>query len=428
MFFVFLLVASVVLRLFLAGRQLRHLWLHRAVVPARFASSVTLPQHQKAVDYATAKIRFGLYALSLEVLWFVVLTWGGGLNWGWAQADHLIVTHSVSPLAAAVTLLVTIALLSALIDLPLTIWHQFVLEERFGFNRSTWRIFLIDQCKGLILGGLIGVPLILGILWLMGHRQGLGTGWWVLLWALYALVSIGLAWVFPVWIAPIFNRFSPLPSGSLKSRLEALLERCQFAAQGLFVMDGSRRSSHGNAFFAGMGATRRIVLFDTLVETLSEEELEAVLAHEIGHYRCGHVPTRIFFGLAMAFGVMAVFGGWMDHPQILAALGISLDTLGATTVLRDAVSMYLFSLIVPFALLPLGPVASFLSRRHEYEADAFAAREADGAALIGALVSLHRDNAAPLTTDAWFSAFYDSHPPAPLRIEALERSLGHTSG
>lgn len=421
LFFVGLLVASGLLQLFLLLRQRRHLRAHRAAVPVRFATVVSLEQHQKAIDYASAKLQLALFSLGLATAWFVALTWGGGLAWGWAQTNAWVSSGALPAWGAALALLSGVAALSVIVELPVAAWSQFSLEARFGFNRSNWGLFMADQLKGLLLLAAIGVPVLLAALWLMGQRASLGPWWWVVLWAQYALVSLGLAVLFPTVIAPLFNRFTPLPEGSLKTRLEALLVRCRFAARGLFVMDGSRRSSHGNAFFAGMGRTRRIVLFDTLVDTLSEAELEAVLAHEIGHYRCGHIPRQLGFGLLLAFGAMAAFGWWMDHPALLMALGLPEAVSTGATALQDALGLYLFALVLPMALAPLGPLASLLSRRYEYEADAFAAQETNASDLIDALVALHRDNAAPLTTDAWYSTFHDSHPPAALRIAALEK-------
>lgn len=420
MFFVGLLAVSVLLEGGLVLRQLRHLRAHRSAVPERFAAVVSLEQHQKAVDYASAKLKLALFSVGMSAVWFMALTWGGGLAWGWAQANASVAAGVLPPWGAALALIMGVLALGIIIEMPVAAWSQFSLEARFGFNRSTWGLFVLDQLKGLLLLAVLGIPLLLGVLWLMGQRAALGPWWWVVLWAKYVLVSLGLAVLFPTVIAPVFNRFTPLPEGTLKTRLEALLVRCRFAARGLFVMDGSRRSSHGNAFFAGIGRTRRIVLFDTLLETLSESELEAVLAHEIGHYRCGHIPRQLVFGFLLAFVAIAAFGLWMDHPALLTALGVPAALADGAPALQDALGLYLFALVLPMGLLPLRPLASLLSRRYEYEADAFAAQETNAPALIHALVALHRDNAAPLTTDAWYSNFHDSHPPAPLRIAALE--------
>ncbi|MEB3198455.1 MAG: M48 family metallopeptidase [Candidatus Sericytochromatia bacterium] len=420
--FLALLAASVLLQWGLAWRQASHLRRARSVVPPRFAAQVTLADHQKAIDYALSGLRLGRLTEVLGLAFLLALLWGGGLAWWLSTLGHWVVAGQLGPMPAAIALVVGVVLLQTLLNLPLSAYAQFGIEARFGFNRMTWQTFLLDLFKGMLLLSLLGVPLLAVALWLMGHRVWLGGAWWVALWAVQAIFTAGLAVAFPVWIAPLFNTFKPLEEGALKARLEGLLERCQFSAQGLYVMDGSRRSSHGNAFFAGLGRTRRIVLFDTLVARLSESNLEAVLAHEIGHYRCGHIPRLIGAELLTSFVGFAAFGLWMDHPAIAGSLGIPTALLSLHAgPLTDSLGIILFTALLPFVTFPLQPLFAWLPHRFEYEADAYAAQTSSASELMDALVALHRDNAAPLTLDPWYSRFHDSHPPTPLRIGALER-------
>jgi STE24 endopeptidase len=406
----------------LLRRQRTHLRAARDGVPAAFTARVTLAQHQRAIDYHVDRLGLEAVGLAAGVVWLLALTVGGGLAAAVAWLAPQAASGGGQAFGTGLGLWLVLGLLRAvLLDLPLEAWSLFGVEERHGFNRTTWRTFLADQAKGLVLTLLLLGPLMALGLWLALHRATLGAAWWLVLWGAYAAFVLLMQLLYPTVIAPWFNRFTPLPEGSLRVRLEGLLTRCRFPAQGLYVMDGSARSAHGNAYFAGLGRARRIVLFDTLLTQLSDPQVEAVLAHEIGHARCGHVPRQTAMALVSALVAMAAFGLWMDHPAWLAWVGVDARALvDVPPALGDAATILAFFLLLPVATFPLQPLVSLLSRRHEYEADAWAARESDGQALIDGLVALSRDNGQPLTTDAWYSAFHDSHPPVPLRVAALE--------
>jgi STE24 endopeptidase len=403
--FVFLatLLATIVVRLWLAKRQIMHVAAHRDAPPVQFAERIKLAAHRKAADYTIARSFFGVIALGVEVIVLLAFTLGGGvetLHGFWqARADGL---------AAGVALIASVALISGIIDLPLAWWRQFVIEERFGFNRMTPRLFLADLGKQALLGAAIGVPAIAAALWLM---QQMGAAWWLWVWAFWCALNLVLLFVFPTWIAPLFNRFTPLDDAPLKSRIESLLARCGFAAAGFFVMDGSRRSSHGNAYFTGFGRNKRIVFFDTLLARLQPAEIEAVLAHELGHFRRRHVVQRIALVFALSLALLALLGQLAEAPWFFNGLGVSTP--------EPALALLLFFLVAPVFSFPLTPLMSLLSRRHEFEADRFAAENAHAADLVSALVKLYEDNAATLTPDPLHSLFYDSHPPAALRIARL---------
>jgi STE24 endopeptidase len=410
----------------LLWRQRRHLLAARSTVPPAFASRVSLEQHQRAVDYHVDRLGVAWVASLVEQGWLLALTIGGGIATvvGWLS-PLAGGAHGGATLAGLVLLLGPGVVYGLLVEAPLAAWSQFGVEERHGFNRTTWRTFLMDQAKGVVLTLVLAGPLTALALWLVSQRAAIGPAWWLLLWGAYAGFVLLLQVLYPTLVAPWFNRFTPLPEGSLRTRLEALLARCRFSTEGLYVMDGSSRSAHGNAYFAGIGHARRIVLFDTLLTQLSEPQVEAVLAHEIGHARCGHISKQVGVALALALGGVAAFGVALDHGAWLAWVGVPPQVQAdAPRALGDAAAMLAFFSVLPLAAFPLQPLASLLSRRHEYEADAWAAREADGRELIAGLVALCRDNGQPLTTDAWFSAFHDSHPPVPLRVAALEGQLG----
>ena len=393
-------------RLWLAERQIRHVRAHRAAVPAGFAERIPLAAHQKAADYTVDRTRIAQVATVVEGLFLLALTLGGGL----AALDAFWATR-LDGLAFGMALIFSVMLISSIIDLPFALYRQFVIEARHGFNRMTVSLFIADLLKQALLGVLIGAPVILAVLWLMGS---MGAAWWFWVWLFWCAFNLLILFIYPIWIAPLFNKFVPMAEGEMKARIEALLARCGFRSNGLFVMDGSRRSSHGNAYFTGFGNHKRIVFFDTLLARLAPAEIEAVLAHELGHFRRRHVLKRIvaLFGLSLAF--LWILGQLIDAPWFYSALG------GATP--GTAQGLILFFLVVPVFTFPFSPLMSALSRRHEFEADAYAAEYTDADDLVRALVKLYEDNAATLTPDPLHSLFYDSHPPAAVRIAHLQGS------
>jgi STE24 endopeptidase len=403
--FIAVLALSFGLRAWLATRHLRHIRTHRDAVPEAFAADMPLDVHQTAADYTCAKVRLAVISGAIDLCITLLLTLGGGLDLIWRLAGRLSdasIIHGTVFVAA--TLLVT-----SLVSLPASLYATFGIEARYGFNKMTWALWLRDGIKSLLLGAIIGLPLLALILWLM---QISGPLWWLWVWCVWSAFSMLMVVIYPTLIAPLFNRFVPLEDGALKARIEALLTRTGFRSQGVFVMDGSTRSNHGNAYFTGFGAAKRIVFFDTLIGRLTPEEIEAVLAHELGHFRLKHVARRIVLTFALSFLGLFVLGALAGAPWFY--LGLGMHSSGA------AQALILFVLAAPAFTFPLTPLMSSMSRRHEFEADAFAARETDAEALIAALVKLYRDNASTLTPDPLHSAFYDSHPPAALRIAHLK--------
>lgn len=412
--FVAALVLTTVGKLWLATRQIRHVATHRAAVPARFAERITLASHQKAADYTIARTRLAVVEMLVSVAVLVGLTLFGGLQAAddalanWIGADR--------PLAHQLVLLGLVGLLFAIVDLPFSVYRQFVLEARFGFSRMTPKLFVTDLVKGALLFVALGAPLAAVVLWLMASA---GDQWWLAAWVVWMAFNLLLLWLFPTVIAPLFNKFEPLADLSLKARIEKLLARCGFAAKGVFIMDGSKRSGHGNAYFTGFGSAKRIVFFDTLVSQLTPDEIEAVLAHELGHFARRHIVKRIAWSFATSLAGLALLGWLSTQAWFFAGLGT--DPMIGT---RDAIALILFMLVLPVFLFPLSPLTSIASRRHEYEADAYAAEHASADDLIRALVKLYQDNASTLTPDPLHSTFYDSHPHAALRIGRLEAARG----
>ena len=400
------LAAATLTRLWLAQRQVAHVRVHRDAVPAEFADAIPLGAHRKAADYTVAKVRLGMLDVLLGAAALVALTLGGLLQWMSAQWALVFtaggLAHGVALVAGAVVLL------SAL-ELPLTVYRTFVVEARFGFNRMTPGLFVADLAKHALLGAALGLPLLALVLWLMGR---MGELWWLYVWLAWIGFNLLVLLIYPTFIAPLFNKFSPLEDPALAGRIDALLARCGFTSNGLFVMDGSRRSAHGNAYFTGFGAAKRIVFFDTLLARLAPGEVEAVLAHELGHYRRHHVWKRIALLFALSLGLLWVLGQLLDEPWFYAGLNA-----GAP---GDAMGLLLFVLVMPVFTFFMQPLTSLYSRRHEFEADAYAAAHASAAELVRALVKLYQDNAATLTPDPLHSAFYDSHPPAARRIARLQ--------
>ncbi len=408
--FLIAFLASFGLRHWLAQRQMRFVAKHRNSVPAEFAEKVALAEHQKAADYTIAKLRLGVLENGVSAIILIGFTLLGGLQ---------ILNISLSQLLGdgitqQIALLGSIAIISGIVDLPFSWYKQFHLEERFGFNRMGKQLFFIDMIKGLGVGAAIGIPLLWVILSLMAKA---GDLWWLWAWVVLTVFSLLMQWIFPSFIAPLFNKFQPLPDGALKTQIEALLARCEFASQGLFVMDGSKRSAHGNAFFAGMGKAKRIVFFDTLIEKLNPGEVEAVLAHELGHFKCKHIRKRLLVSFALSFGMFALLGWISTQVWFYTDLGVMPNLNGY----NGGLALALFMLVSPVFSFFFTPLASIASRKHEYEADGFAATKSSAKDLISALVKLYQDNASTLTPDPIYTAFYSSHPPAPLRIANLQR-------
>ncbi len=408
--FLITFLASFSLRHWLAQRQIRYVAKHRDSVPTEFAAKVTLAEHQKAADYTIAKLRLGILENGLSAIILIAFTLLGGL-----QILNLALLQLLGDgISQQIALLASIAIISGVLDLPFSWYKQFHLEERFGFNRMGKKLFFIDMLKGITIGAAIGMPLLWVILSLMAKA---GDLWWLWAWAVLTAFSLLMQWIFPSFIAPLFNKFQPLPDGALKTQIEALLARCDFASQGLFVMDGSKRSAHGNAFFAGMGKSKRIVFFDTLIEKLNPGEVEAVLAHELGHFKCKHIRKRLLVSFALSFGMFALLGWISTQVWFYTDLGVMPNLNGY----NGGLALALFMLVSPVFSFFFTPLASIASRKHEYEADGFAAKKSSAKDLISALVKLYQDNASTLTPDPIYTAFYSSHPPAPLRIANLQR-------
>ncbi|HRH14334.1 MAG TPA: M48 family metallopeptidase [Azonexus sp.] len=406
--FTFLFLAAFALtlagRLWLTLRQIRHVAAHRAALPAGFAERISLAAHQKAADYTVDRNQLAILTTLVDAALLLAFTLGGGLAW-----LHEFWAARVDGLIYGVALIFSVMAIGAAIDLPFALYRQFVIEVRYGFNRMTLALFFADLLKHTLLGIVIGAPVILAVLWLMAV---MGSAWWFWVWLFWSAFNLLILFVYPTWIAPLFNKFSPLADGEMKSRIEALLSRCGFRSSGLLVMDGSKRSSHGNAYFTGFGNNKRIVFFDTLLARLAPPEVEAVLAHELGHFRRHHVLKRIVLMFAASLGFLCLLGQLIDAPWFYAGLGIPAQS--------TALALILFFLVVPVFTFPFTPVLSQISRRHEFEADAYAAAQTDAGDLGRALVKLYEDNAATLTPDPLHSLFYDSHPPAAVRIARLQ--------
>jgi STE24 endopeptidase len=409
--FVLLLVASTLTRSWLNQRQVAAVQRHRDAVPDAFRAQIDLAAHQKAADYTVASAQIGRWDNLLDAALALLLTLGGGISAvdsAW-QAAHLpAVWHGT------VVVLSTFLLVS-LIGLPLSLWRTFGVEARFGFNRMTVGLFIADLFKGLLLGLLLGGPLVFVILLLMERA---GSLWWLYAWFVWLAFTVLITWAWPTLIAPLFNKFTPLSDEALKQRAEALLQRCGFSSRGVFVMDGSRRSVHGNAYFTGVGRSKRIVFFDTLLERLQVAEVEAVLAHELGHFRLHHVRWRLVLSLAFGLLGLALLGFLAQWPDFYRAFGIGSPSPHA--------ALLLFVFVLPVFTYFTTPLGAWWSRKHEFEADEFAAEFADARQLAEALVKLYRDNATTLTPDRLHSAFYDSHPPALVRISRLQQLAART--
>jgi STE24 endopeptidase len=406
--FALALAAGLVIKLWLATRQVRHVARHRDAVPAAFAQAITLAAHQKAADYTVAKTRFGL----LEMAWGTAVLLGWTLLGGLDLLNKLLMEWMGAGMLQQLALLCAFALISGLLDLPFTLWQTFRLEERFGFNKMTWRLWLLDGVKSLLLGALIGLPIAALILWLMGAA---GSLWWLWAWGAWMALNLLLMLVYPTFIAPLFNKFKPLDDAALKARVNALMQRCGFAAKGLFVMDGSKRSAHANAYFTGFGASKRVVFYDTLLRQLNAGEVEAVLAHELGHFKRRHVVKRMAAMFALSLAGFALLGWLSLHSWFYVGLGVQPNMAAP----NDALAILLFMLAVPVFGFFVAPLPVLISRKHEFEADAYAIAQTSGADLSAALLKLYQDNASTLTPDPVFVKFYYSHPPASERLARM---------
>ncbi|MCW8881228.1 MAG: M48 family metallopeptidase [Sedimenticola sp.] len=407
---IFLLTVAlgVITQFWLMRRQQQHVAKHRNTVPAAFTDKVTLDEHKKAADYTLAKLSVGRIDLLIGTSLLLIWTIGGGIDLIHQQWMQL----ALSPIWRGIGLLFTLSLISGLIALPLGIWSTFVLEERFGFNRTTPIQYIKDMLLQLILGLLIGTPLLWVILWLMEQA---GQNWWLAAWAVWMGFMLLMMWIFPTLIAPLFNKFTPLQEGPLKDRIQDLLQRCGFTSKGIFIMDGSKRSGHGNAYFTGFGKNKRIVFYDTLAESLDADEMEAVLAHELGHFKRRHILKHLLLSTVMTLIGFALLGWLAGQAWFYQALGVSGQD--------NALALLLFMLVLPVFTQFLQPVMAIMSRRHEFEADDFAVQQAGAEPMITALVKLYRENANTLTPDSLYSAFHDSHPPAPVRVAHLASKI-----
>ncbi|MCU0761829.1 MAG: M48 family metallopeptidase [Hydrogenophaga sp.] len=404
-----LLLGGLVIRFILASRQIRHVARHRGKVPAAFAQTIAPQAHQKAADYTITKARFGLLDMALEAA--VLLTWTllGGLDW----LNQTLLAALGGGMVQQLALLVAFAVIAGLVSLPLGWWSTFRIEERFGFNKMTLSMWVTDLIKGAAVAGLVGLPIAALMLWLMGTT---GPLWWLWAWGAWMAFNLLLLVLYPTVIAPLFNKFEPLQDEALKTRVTALMQRCGFAASGLFVMDGSRRSAHANAYFTGFGAAKRVVFFDTLLQQLTPNEIDAVLAHELGHYKRRHILKRIALMFAMSLAGFAALGWAAQQIWFYTGLGVT-PSLDAP---NDALALLLFMLVTPLFTFFLSPLSAQLSRRHEFEADAYAVQQTNGRDLASALLKLYKDNASTLTPDPVYAGFYYSHPPASERLARLQ--------
>ena len=417
--FLVALALTIFIKSWLASRHIHYVRTHRNSVPDNFSSQINLEAHQKAADYTCAKTRLSYANILLEAVLLLMLTLGGGLNilaifWSNWFSDSL---------AHGMALILSTILLMGVVEIPINYYRTFVIEKEFGFNKMTLTMFFVDLVKQTFLGVLFGAPLLFGVLWLM---EEMGANWWLYVWFMWMAFNLIILSIYPTWIAPLFNKFTPLDDPSLKNRIEQLMQKCGFKSSGLFVMDGSRRSSHGNAYFTGFGKTKRIVFFDTLLSHLSAPEIEAVLAHELGHFKRRHVIKRIAWTFSMSLLLLWVLGYLMQQDWFYQGLGVSTSSeiWAAASSPPTAMALLLFFMVMPTFTFLFQPLSSLYSRKHEFEADEYAAEKASASDLTQALVKLYQDNAATLTPDPLHSAFYDSHPPAAARIARLQ-NLAH---
>lgn len=406
--FLLALGLGILVQAWLLWRHQQHVATHRHQVPVAFSDAVPLEDHQKAASYTLARIKAAGFELALGTVLLLLWTLGGGLD----LLNQLWEGAALDPLIGGTAFILSTFLIMALLDMPVGAWRTFVLEARFGFNRTTPARFMIDLLLQTLLMLVIGGPLAWTLLWIMSN---IGSLWWLAAWAVWIGFTLLMTWAYPAFIAPLFNRFKPLENADLRERIQKLLTRCGFSSNGIFVMDGSRRSSHGNAYFTGLGKNKRIVFFDTLLESLSIDEMEAVLAHELGHFKRKHVLKRMVTLSLASLAGLALLGWLYQQEWFFTALGISRPS--------DAAALILFLLVIPVFVQFLQPLSAWLMRRQEFEADDYAIEQANPAAMIQALVKLYRENASTLTPDPLYSAYHDSHPPAPVRINYISNRM-----
>ncbi len=406
--FLIALVISYSVQFWLSRRQSNYVLKHRAQVPEAFTESITLEAHQKAADYTVEKGRLGDIDSVIGIVFLLILTLGGGISLVfdfWASFEFSSITTGILSLGSIFAIM-------SLFELPTSLYQTFVIEEKYGFNKSTVKQFITDQLMQLALVAVIGLPLLALILWVM---EAIGSSWWVWTWAILISFSLLMSWLYPTLIAPLFNKFTPLEDGTLKTKINQLLARCGFSSNGIFIMDGSKRSGHGNAYFTGMGKNKRIVFFDTLAESLDDDEMEAVLAHELGHFKNKHVIKMLVASSIMSFISLGILGWLINEPWFFSGLGVNTPS--------NAAALFLFMLVSPVFTTFMTPISAYFQRKFEFEADDFAAEHAQASKLISGLVKLYKENASTLTPDPLFSAFHYSHPPAAIRIAHLEPKL-----
>ncbi|MFV2059325.1 MAG: M48 family metallopeptidase [Gammaproteobacteria bacterium] len=402
--FLVALFCSLFIQLWLIKRNISHIQIHRAKVPDAFSDKINLDDHQKAADYSNAKLKFSITELVFSSFMLVVWTLGGGLQY----LDNSILQYSIQAPWNGVAVFLALFLIMGVIDLPFGLYRTFKIEQQFGFNKSTLSIYFIDLIKQTVLMLVIATPLLALVLWLM---QTAGEYWWFYVWFVWMSFSLLMMWAYPAFIAPLFNKFKELDDKELKATIDHLLIKCGFSNNGIYIMDGSRRSSHGNAYFTGMGNNKRIVFFDTLLESLNAKEIEAVLAHELGHFKHKHIIKHIVVMAVLSLSGLALLGWLMQLTPFYTALGVDLPS--------THMALILFLLVSPVFSIYLQPVMAYFSRKHEFEADNYASKQSDAKILIQALVKLYKENANTLTPDPLYSAFHDSHPPASVRIANL---------
>ena len=411
--FAAVLLLGLLVKLWLASRQIRHVAQHRNTVPAAFAANITLAAHQKAADYTITKARFGLLELALGTAVLLAWTLLGGLN----LLNQTLLAWLGGGMLQQLALLVGFVLISSLVDIPMTLYQTFVIEERFGFNKTTVKLWLADMLKSSVIGAVIGLPIAALILWLMGAA---GPRWWLWAWSAWMGINLLLLMIYPSFIAPLFNKFKPLEDDVLKARVTALMQRCGFAAKGLFVMDGSKRSAHANAYFTGFGAAKRVVFYDTLLSKLAPAEVDAVLAHELGHFKHKHIIQRIATMFAFSLLGFALLGWLSTQVWFYTGLSVIPNMSGAP---NDALALLLFMLAMPVITFFIAPLSAQVSRKHEFQADAYAIAQTSGQDLSSALLKMYEDNASTLTPDPVFVKFYYSHPPASERLARMAQGV-----
>jgi len=403
--FIFLLITTTIFQVWLTKRHIAHIYKNKTKVPSEFSKTISISDHQKAADYTICKSNIGIIDLFIQAIFLYALTLGGGIN---ILTD--IFTNLINnELIIGSMVIISVMLISSLLDLPLSIYKIFNIDERFGFNRMTPQVFISDLVKQSILSLIIGIPILLISLWIISN---LGSWWWLWLWGFISIFNFSMLTLYPTYIAPFFNKFLPLTDVKLKVKIEKLLFKCGFKSDGLFVMNGSLRSNHGNAYFTGFGNSKRIVFFDTLLEKLSHKEIEAVLAHELGHFHHNHVKKRIILMFVISFIGLCALGILKDSSWFYGSLGV---------IQSDANGLLLFLLVSPLFIFFIRPLMAYYSRKNEFEADEYACKYSNSQDLKISLIKLYRDNASTLTPDPLHSKFYDSHPPALERINTIDK-------